>query len=316
LVNSKNNNFILTGIVENYKKDTFSGKIDLSVGAYRDDTGKPWVLPSVREVLFDNFINGSKADKLIVQSSYDYEYLPIAGYAGFIDQAVRLAYGDNCTPLKEKRIAAVQTLSGTGAIRVGLDLIKRFLGDRLVYVPNPTWPNHKNIAQDAGLQWKEYRYWNDKTKGLDFAGLSEDLSKAPEGSVIILHACAHNPTGKNHEDNSKNQVLTQPIQNGMVSSTSSRRDTILLSSTLVTAIRTLNTSDNSLKLESLSFWLNPSPRTSVFTVKELVLSVLLPKTSMRKKEFSPNLSWSSDLNTLAPLLVVLESSTSSSRLQI
>jgi aspartate/tyrosine/aromatic aminotransferase len=97
--------------------------------------------------------------------------------------------------LKDKRVAAVQSLSGTGACRIGTEFCKRFLGDRLVYVPNPTWPNHKNIAADSGLKWKEYRYWDAKTKGLDLKGLLEDLTNAPEGSIIFLHACAHNPTG-------------------------------------------------------------------------------------------------------------------------
>lgn len=142
-----------------------------------------------------------------MNSNYDLEYAPIIGNASFIEQAVKLAYGEKSVPLKEKRIAGVQTLSGTGALRVGLDFCKRFLGDRIVYVPNPSWPNHKNIAQDAHLQWKEYRYWNEKTKGLDFTGLTEDLSKAPEGSIVILHACAHNPTGVDPNESEWNGIL-------------------------------------------------------------------------------------------------------------
>lgn len=124
----------------------------------------------------------------------DHEYAPIGGLPGFTKAAATLTFGDDSAPLREGRvresilqyfsdrahyvqIATVQTLSGTGALRTGFDFIRRFLGAMPVYMPQPTWPNHKNIARDSQLGGvKEYRYFDKTTKGLDFAGLKSDLS--------------------------------------------------------------------------------------------------------------------------------------------
>jgi len=180
----------ILGITEKFKKDKAPNKVGLDAGAYRDDNGKPWVLPSVK-----------KADKIINESDYNYEYLPIVGLQSFIDNSLKLAYGESSKALKENRVAGIQSLSGTGALRVAGDFFARFLGkDKVAYLPNPTWPNHKNIWQDAGLPLKEYKYYDPKTKGLDYNGLTEDLKSLPEGSIILLHACAHNPTGVDPTD--------------------------------------------------------------------------------------------------------------------
>jgi len=109
---------------------------------------------------------------------------------------LKLAYGPNSKPLKENRIVGLQSLSGTGACRVATTFFKRFLPEgTAVYIPKPTWPNHKQICEHSGLQWKEYRYYDQKTKGVDFNGVTSDIEAAPNGSVILLHVCAHNPTG-------------------------------------------------------------------------------------------------------------------------
>jgi len=86
-------------------------------------------------------------------------------------------------------------ISGTGAVRLGAEFLSRYWNTKIVYSSNPTWGNHKAIFNNAGIKYEEYRYWNPKTLGLDLAGMLEDLEKAPEGSIILLHACAHNPTG-------------------------------------------------------------------------------------------------------------------------
>jgi len=147
----------------------------------------------------------------LIHSNYNYEYLPIVGLQSFIDNSVKLAYGPDAKAIKENRVAGIQSLSGTGACRVAGDFFKRFLKHNrnldvefkshlfpflaAVYLPNPTWPNHKNIFHDSGLQLKEYRYYEAKTKGLNFNGLIDDIKAAPEQSIILFHACAHNPTG-------------------------------------------------------------------------------------------------------------------------
>ncbi|PFH62413.1 hypothetical protein XA68_13639 [Ophiocordyceps unilateralis] len=176
-------NQAILGITEAYKADLFPKKINLGVGAYRDGAGKPYVLPSVQ-----------KAECMIVDSKQDKEYSGITGIQGFPIFAALLAYGQE-TPLLE-RLAITQTISGTGALRLAAAFIERFYqGNKTIYVPSPTWANHTAIFSDAGLKFEKYRYYNKETIGLDFNGLVADIKAAPRGSVILLHACAHNPTG-------------------------------------------------------------------------------------------------------------------------
>jgi aspartate aminotransferase len=158
----------------------------LGVGAYRDDAGKPWVLPVVR-----------KAEQAIVNDlSLDHEYLPILGLAPFKEASIRLILGVDNPAIKENRVTAAQTISGTGANHLGaLFLSKFYLKGAPVYVSNPTWANHKPIFNNVGLETRDYSYFNPKDNGLDIGGLLADLEAAPEGSIILLHACAHNPTG-------------------------------------------------------------------------------------------------------------------------
>lgn len=108
--------------------------------------------------------------------------------------AAELVLGKDSIALKEKRSAACQAISGTGALRLGAEFLSLYRRGR-VYISKPTWANHRNIFQAVGLEVCEYRYWNASGRNLDFAGLNEDLSNAPFGSIIVLHACAHNPTG-------------------------------------------------------------------------------------------------------------------------
>lgn len=91
------------------------------------------------------------------------------------------------TNQQQGRVATVQSLSGTGSLRLGAAFISRFMPGVTVYLPNPTWGNHKNIFADAGVKWSEYRYFDPETVGLDFAGMLDDLNNAPRGSVVILH---------------------------------------------------------------------------------------------------------------------------------
>ena len=175
----------ILGITEAFKKDSNEKKINLGVGAYRDDKGKPYVLPSVKT-----------AEQKIVQQNLDKEYAGITGVPDFTKAAALLAYGPDSTPLKEGRIAITQTISGTGALRIGGEFLNRFFpGSKTIYIPTPSWANHKAVFSDSGLKVEQYRYYNKDTIGLDFDGMVEDIKKMPQGSMILLHACAHNPTG-------------------------------------------------------------------------------------------------------------------------
>ena len=175
----------ILGITEAFKKDSNPQKINLGVGAYRDDKGKPYVLPSVKT-----------AEQKVVQQNLDKEYAGITGVPDFTGAAALLAYGKDSKPLQEGRIAVTQSISGTGALRIGGAFLERFYpGSKEIYIPIPSWANHKAVFSDSGLEVKQYRYYNKDTIGLDFDGMVEDIKKMPRGSMILLHACAHNPTG-------------------------------------------------------------------------------------------------------------------------
>jgi aspartate aminotransferase len=153
------------------------------VGAYRDDKGKPYVLPSVRQ-----------AEEKVIASRLNKEYAGITGVPEFTKSAAVLAYGKDSSALN--RLAITQSISGTGALRIGGAFISRFFpGAKTIYIPGPSWANHAAVFKDAGLQVEKYAYYNKETIGLDFEGMVADINKAPNGSVFLFHACAHNPTG-------------------------------------------------------------------------------------------------------------------------
>eukprot|EP01138_Halocafeteria_seosinensis_P014970 gb/GECG01015282.1/.p1 GENE.gb/GECG01015282.1/~~gb/GECG01015282.1/.p1 ORF type:complete len:447 (+),score=47.27 gb/GECG01015282.1/:1-1341(+) len=177
----------ILGLNEAFKKDESPNKVNLGVGAYRDEAGNPYVLETVQE-----------AQRRIVDRKMDHEYAPIAGVPGFAELAAEFMYGHQSPALQENRVASVQALSGTGALRVMGSFLKEFLANgeaKPIYLPNPTWGNHNKVFTAAGLVPKQYRYYDRENIGLDFEGMYEDIASAEEGSFVLLHACAHNPTG-------------------------------------------------------------------------------------------------------------------------
>jgi aspartate aminotransferase len=112
----------------------------------------------------------------------------------FIEETLKFGYGDDCVPLQENRIQGAQALSGTGGLRVMGELFRNH-GHRHIYIPNPSWGNHKAIFTNAGLEVKTYSYYDAASSTLDFENLVKDIKSIPPRSVILLHACAHNPTG-------------------------------------------------------------------------------------------------------------------------
>ena len=192
----------ILGLNEEYLKDPFTGKISLGVGAYRDDNGKPFVLNSVRE-----------ARKCIEQKNMDHEYTGIAGIPAFLKQTLVFAYGVDAEVIKSGRVAAVQSLSGTGACRLVGEFIAKFMGvGTPMYIPNPTWGNHLAIMKNAGLEVARYRYFNAATRGFDYDGMMADVLAAPEHSCFLLHACAHNPTGCDPTHAQWNELSTLMMQ--------------------------------------------------------------------------------------------------------
>ncbi|KAL2929149.1 Aspartate aminotransferase cytoplasmic [Bienertia sinuspersici] len=163
----------ILGVTIAYNKDTSPVKLNLGVGAYRTEEGKPLVLNVVRKA----------EQKLVNDPSRVKEYLPILGVADFNKLTAKLILGADSPAILENRIATAQCLSGTGSLR------------RTIYIPQPTWGNHPKVFTLGGLNVKSYRYYDPATRGLDLQGLLEDLNAADSGAIVLLHACAHNPTG-------------------------------------------------------------------------------------------------------------------------
>uniref|UniRef100_A0A0E0N2R6 Aspartate aminotransferase n=1 Tax=Oryza rufipogon TaxID=4529 RepID=A0A0E0N2R6_ORYRU len=175
----------ILGVTVAYNKDPSPVKVNLGVGAYRTEEGKPLVLNVVR-----------RAEQMLINNpSRVKEYLPITGLADFNKLSAKLIFGADSPAIQENRVATVQCLSGTGSLRVGGEFLARHYHERTICIPQPTWGNHPKVFTLAGLTVRSYRYYDPATRGLDFQGLLEDLGSAPSGAIVLLHACAHNPTG-------------------------------------------------------------------------------------------------------------------------
>ncbi|XP_043289564.1 aspartate aminotransferase, cytoplasmic [Venturia canescens] len=171
---------------KSFVDDPHENKCSLTIGAYRTSEGKPWVLPVVRKV----------EKSLASDELQNHEYLPVLGLEAFSQAAVNILLGPNSPIVLQGKAFGVQSLSGTGALRVGADFLARILHYDTFYYSTPTWENHKLIFTNAGFKKAcEYRYWHPETRGVDIEGMLQDLRDAPANAVIILHACAHNPTG-------------------------------------------------------------------------------------------------------------------------
>ncbi|XP_022821053.1 aspartate aminotransferase, mitochondrial [Spodoptera litura] len=175
----------ILGVAEAFRKDTSPKKVNLGVGAYRDDNNKPYVLPSVRQ-----------AEENIFKKCLNHEYAPIGGDPVYCDLIAKLGLGENSLAIKEKRNATVQSISGTGALRLGFEFIgKHYNHAREIWMPSPTWGNHPQICNTLGITHKKYRYYDPNTLKFNLKGCCEDICSMPPGAIILLHACAHNPTG-------------------------------------------------------------------------------------------------------------------------
>ncbi len=177
----------ILGLTAAFRDDKNKSKVNLGVGAYRTEDGSPYVLPVVRRM----------EQKIAHDTEMNHEYIPQDGLKSFSAASARLILGSHATSLREGRVASIQALSGTGSLRVALAFLKDFYNaETPVYLPSPTWANHQNVILHTGLPpAKQYRYYDAKSRGIDMDGLLEDLGNAPPGSVVLLHACCHNPTG-------------------------------------------------------------------------------------------------------------------------
>ncbi|OGM41059.1 aspartate aminotransferase [Aspergillus bombycis] len=178
----------LFGLAQAFRNDPSDKKVDLVIGAYRDDNAKPWILPVVKKA----------GDLIRNDPSINNEYLPIKGLPEFTSAAQKVILGADSPAIREQRVATFQTISGTGAVHLGALFLAKFHPANpkpTIYLSNPTWANHNQIFTNVGLSLATYPYFDAKTKGLNFDGMLNGIREAPAGSVILLHACAHNPTG-------------------------------------------------------------------------------------------------------------------------
>ncbi|MGR3815101.1 MAG: amino acid aminotransferase [Cognatishimia activa] len=166
-----------------YREDPRPAKVDLGVGVYKNAEGVTPVMRAVKE-----------AERRLVETQESKSYVALAGDPAYADAMIGLILGES---VARDSIAAVATPGGTGAVRQAFELIKIANPAAKVHVSNPTWPNHVSILKYVGIEAVPYRYFDTETRGVDFEGMLEDLGKAAEGDVVLLHGCCHNPTGAN-----------------------------------------------------------------------------------------------------------------------
>jgi aromatic-amino-acid transaminase len=174
----------ILGVTEAFVADTNPNKVNLGVGVYYDDNGKVPVLECVRQ-----------AEKKMAEALSPRNYLPIDGMAAYNKAVQSLVFGADSEVVKSGRALTVQTLGGTGALKVGGDFLRRLNPQAELWISNPSWENHRAIFEYAGFKVNEYTYYHAPTRGVDFDGMLASLDKLPAGSVAVLHACCHNPTG-------------------------------------------------------------------------------------------------------------------------
>ncbi|MFR0674427.1 amino acid aminotransferase [Enterobacterales bacterium AW_CKDN230030176-1A_HGKHYDSX7] len=174
----------ILGLNEAFNADPRTDKVNLGVGVYCNEEGR---IPLLRAVI--------EAETQRAAQHASRGYLPIDGIATY-DQAVQtLLFGNDSPLLREGRVVTVQAVGGTGALKIGADFLKRLSPGATVAISDPSWENHRALFETAGFPVQNYRYYDAATHDVDRAGMLEDLQALPSGSIIVLHACCHNPTG-------------------------------------------------------------------------------------------------------------------------
>ena len=174
----------ILGLTEAYNAETNAKKVNLGVGVYYGDDGKIPLLAAVKA-----------AEKARLEAMPPRGYQPIEGTVAYNQSVQKLVFGESSSLLAEGRVVTAQCLGGTGALKVGADFLKRAFPAAKVYISNPSWENHRQLFEAAGFQVEDYPYYDASTRGINFAGMKASLLGLPAGSIVVLHACCHNPTG-------------------------------------------------------------------------------------------------------------------------
>ena len=195
----------ILGITEAFNADTNPAKINLGVGVYYDDNGKVPLLECVQ-----------KAEAKLMEQPTPRTYLPIEGLGAYDKAVQELVFGADSAVIQEKRAVTVQALGGTGALKIGADFLKRFSPDSQVYISDPSWENHRALFESAGFTVNNYTYYDPATHGVNFEGMLASLKAMPEGAVVVLHACCHNPTGAELNADQWGQVIQAVRDGGLI----------------------------------------------------------------------------------------------------
>lgn len=174
----------ILGLNEQFAADPNPAKVNLGVGVYYDDQGKLPLLACVQA-----------AEQTMMATPTARGYLPIDGIAAYDAGVKALVFGASSEPVQSGRIATVQAIGGTGGLKIGADFLKKLSPNAEVLISDPSWENHRALFGSAGFVVKNYRYYDATERGVDFDGMLTDLSAANGGTIVVLHACCHNPTG-------------------------------------------------------------------------------------------------------------------------
>jgi aromatic-amino-acid transaminase len=175
----------ILSLMEAYQADPRTDKVNLSIGLYYDGAGRIPALPSVAQA----------HQALLAKGDRPSLYLPMEGLSDYCAQAQRLLFGDSAQVLADQRVATIQTVGGSGALKVGADFLRTWFPDSQVWVSNPTWENHIALFGGAGFTVNTYPYFDASRSGVALAAMLETLTTLPPHSVVLLHPCCHNPTG-------------------------------------------------------------------------------------------------------------------------
>ncbi|MBC3934463.1 aromatic amino acid transaminase [Undibacterium rugosum] len=195
----------ILGITEAFNADQKPAKVNLGVGVYYDDNGKVPLLECVK-----------KAEALLIEKYAPRTYLPIEGLAAY-DRAVQdLVFGADSAVVTEKRAITAQAIGGTGALKLGADFLQRFSPQSQVYISDPSWENHRALFESAGFTVNTYPYYDANTRGVNFEAMLAALQAMPQASIVLLHACCHNPTGADLSNDQWTQIIEVVTTRGLI----------------------------------------------------------------------------------------------------
>ena len=186
----------ILGLNEQYNADTNPNKVNLGVGVYFDDNGKLPLLQCVQA-----------AEKTMMATPTARGYLPIDGIVAYDNAVKALVFGAESDVVKSGRVSTVQAIGGTGGLKIGADFLKKVSPNAKVLISDPSWENHRAIFVNAGFEVGSYAYYDAAKRGVNFEGMLADLKAAAPGTIVVLHACCHNPTGYDITDAQWDQVI-------------------------------------------------------------------------------------------------------------